>query len=136
MVRAYWVSNHIANFGRVVLIETPNQGTLIVDKYHDSWWMKLLSPMPHALGTDENSFTNSISNPYYPVGVKAGTTKIEINDKMIPGEDDGVVPLESTKLDQMADMIIIKTNHLFLLKSIPVAEQTIEFLKSGHFNKN
>lgn len=136
MVRAYLDSNHIANLGRVVLIGTPNHGTPIVDKYRDSWWMKLLGSMPRALGTDENSFPNSISCPYYPVGIIAGTMKTEINEGMIPGKDDGIVPLESTKLDQMTDMIIIKTNHLFLPKSIPVAEQTIEFLRNGHFKKD
>ena len=136
MIRAYLDSNHIKNLGRVVLIGTPNQGTPVVDKYHDSWWMKLLGPMPRALGTDENSFPNSIDSPYYPVGIIAGTMKIEINEKMIPGKDDGIVPLESTKLEQMTDIIIIKTNHLFLPKSKPVAEQTIAFLRNGHFRKN
>jgi hypothetical protein len=98
--------------------------------------MKLLGPTTRALGTDENSFPKSIDDPYYPVGIIAGSTKIEINDKMIPGEDDGIVPLESTKLDHMTDMIIIKTNHIFLPKSLPVALQTIEFLRNGHFKKD
>ncbi len=135
MIRAYLDSNHVTNLGRVVLIGTPNQGTPIVDRYRDSWWMKLLGPMSRALGTDENSFPNSIGIPYYPVGIIAGTMEIINNEKIIPGQDDGIVPLESTKLEQMTDIIIIKTNHAFLPKSRTVAEQTITFLRNGHFKK-
>jgi hypothetical protein len=136
MIRAYLGNNHIANLGRVVLIGTPNQGTPLVDKYRDSWLMKLLGPMPRALGTDENSFPNSLDTPYYQVGVIAGITEIINNEKIIPGRDDGIVPLESTKLEQMTDIKIIKTNHAFLPKSRAVAEQTIAFLRNGYFKKD
>ena len=135
IIRAYLDSNRIVNLGRVVLIGTPNQGTPFVDKYHDSWWMKLLGPMSRALGTDENSFPNSIASPYYPVGIIAGITEIINNEKTIPGQDDGIVPLESTKLEQMTDIIIIKTHHAMLPKSRTVAEQTIALLRNGHFKK-
>jgi hypothetical protein len=136
MIRAYLDSNRVKNLGHVVLIGTPNQGTPFVDKYRDSWWMKLLGPMPLALGTDENSFPNSIASPYYPVGIIAGTTEIINNEKVIPGKDDGIVPLESTKLEQMTDIIILKTNHAMLPKSRKVANQTINFLQHGKFIKS
>ncbi|HES59660.1 MAG: hypothetical protein JW956_06145 [Calditrichaceae bacterium] len=136
MIRAYLDSNRIANLGRVVLIGTPNQGTPVVDKYRDSWWMKILGPMPRALGTDANSFPNSIDDPYYPVGIIAGNMKIEINEEMMPGEDDGIVPLKSTILEAMTDMVIIETNHIFLPKSLPAAKQTIAFLRTGRFIKD
>lgn len=135
MIRAYLERNRITNLGRIVLIGTSNQGIPIVDRYRDSWWMKLLGPMPSALGTDENSFPNSIGIPYYPVGIIAGTMEIINNEKIIPDQDDGIVPLESTKLEQMADIVILNTNHALLPKSRTVAEQTIAFLRNGHFKK-
>ena len=135
MIRTYLDSNNVANLGRVVLIGTPNRGTPLVDKYRDSWLMKLLGPMPRALGTNENSFPNSIGIPYYPVGIIAGKMEIINNEKIIPDQDDGIVPLESTKLEQMTDIIIIKTNHAFLSKSRTVSEQTVAFLRNGYFKK-
>jgi len=68
LIRAYLQHHKVRNLGRVVLMGTPNQGTEIVDKFRDKWWMQLAGPTALALGTDSNSFPNSLQAPYYPVG--------------------------------------------------------------------
>lgn len=74
MIRTYLQDNKVEKLGRVVLIGTPNQGMPVVDYYRDRWWMKMLGPMANALGTDSESFPNTLIGPYYPVGVIAGVT--------------------------------------------------------------
>jgi hypothetical protein len=43
---------------------------------------------------------------YFPVGIIAGEVKIELNDPVIPGRDDGLVSIKATKIDGMTDFII------------------------------
>jgi len=135
MIRAYLEATKVKNLGRVVLIGTPNKGTTLVDNYKDSWWLQMACPTALALSTDENSFPNSIADPYYPVGVIAGISKDNNNEDTIPGKDDGLVPLESTKVNGMTDMIIVESSHWMLRYDINVASQAVEFLRYARFKK-
>jgi pimeloyl-ACP methyl ester carboxylesterase len=135
MIRAYLNRTQVNNLGRVVLIGTPNKGTPVVDKYQDTWWINMFGPMTLALSTDKENFPNSIADPYYPVGIIAGISEDTNNEDIIPGQDDGLVPLESTKMNGMTDFIIIESSHWMLRYDRDVASQTIEFLRHGRFNK-
>ncbi|MCU0599838.1 MAG: hypothetical protein MUE70_11355, partial [Desulfobacterales bacterium] len=134
MIRAYLSRTHVNNLGRVVLIGAPNKGTPVVDQYQDACWMKMLGPMTLALSTEKESFPNSMADPYYPVGIIAGVSEAD-NDDIIPGQDDGLVPLESTKINGMTDFVIINSSHWMLRYDQDVATQTIEFLRHGRFKK-
>ena len=135
MVRAYLQNNKIDKLGRVVLLGTPNKGSEAADHFSNSWLMNILGPTAKTLGTDDNSFPNSLKAPYYPVGIIAGVVKSELNDPVIPGKDDGVVSVEATKIDGMTDFIIIETGHSMMRYDSEVADQTIEFIKNGVFKE-
>jgi pimeloyl-ACP methyl ester carboxylesterase len=135
IIRAYLAENQLRTLGRVVLIATPNAGTPLVDAYRDSWWMALAGPTAKRLGTGPDSFPNSLPAPDYPVGVVAGVREAHLVD-LIPGDDDGLVPLESTKVAGMDDFIMVESNHLLLRYSQEVARQTIAFLRTGKFLRN
>jgi pimeloyl-ACP methyl ester carboxylesterase len=132
IIRAYLAENRPRVLGRVVLIATPNAGTPVVDNYRNSWWMGLAGPTAKSLGTGPDSFPNSLPAPDYPVGVIAGIWSRHGVD-LIPGDDDGLVPLESTKVTGMADFIIVASNHAWMRYSQEVTRQTIAFLRSGRF---
>jgi pimeloyl-ACP methyl ester carboxylesterase len=135
LIRAYLEKTNIKNLGSVVLMGTPNKGTTLVDNYRDSWWMQMLGPAALALSTDENSFPNSIGRPYYPVGIIAGIYGDNDNEDILPGDDDGLVPLESTKIDGMTDFIAIETSHYMMRYNQEVADQAIMFLRHGRFKE-
>lgn len=136
IIRAYLAEERRVNRGRVVLIATPNSGTPLVDDYRDTWLMDLAGPTARALGTDPESFPNSLPAPDYPVGVIAGVRQagIEEDDRM-PGVDDGVVPVESAKLEGMTDFVIVRSSHSLMRYSRSVAKQTLTFLRSGTFDR-
>lgn len=136
MIRAYLEGTKVKNLGRVVLIGSPNKGTPLVDQYQDTCWMKMLGPMTLALNTGGQSFPNSLADPYYPVGVIAGVSEGFNNEDIIPGKDDGIVPLKSAEVNNMTDIIIIATSHSMMRYDSEVASQTIEFLKHERFNKS
>jgi predicted alpha/beta-hydrolase family hydrolase len=135
MVRAYLQDNEVDELGRVVLLGTPNQGTEAADHFSNGWLMKVLGPTAQALGTDPDSFPKSLETPDYPVGIIAGELNSELNDPVIPGKDDGLVSVEATKIDTMTDFIIIETGHSMMRYDREVADQTIEFIRNGAFNR-
>ncbi len=51
----------------------------------------------------------------------------------MPGRDDGLVPVESTKLEGMTDFIEIEIGHSMMRYDKQVAEEIISFLKYGSF---
>lgn len=133
LIRAYLQDNRVNNLGRVVLLGTPNQGTALADYFSDKWWAQFAGPTAMSLGTDENSLPNSLAAPNYPVGVIAGVIKNDMNDKLLPGMDDGLVSIEATKLPGMQDFIVISTGHAMMRYNEEVAEQTVRFLRKGKF---
>lgn len=136
LIRSYLQDNQPDNLGRVVFVGTPNNGTSIADHFKGNYLVKLLVPVATALGTDEASLPNQLAPPYYPVGVIAGIYGNDANEAYLPGKDDGLVPVESTKLEGMTDFIEIESGHSMMRYNNQVAAQVIAFLKTGHFDRD
>jgi len=133
IIRGYLAAHRPANLGRVVLIGTPNNGTPLVDRFRDSWWLSLAGPTARELGTGPDSFPASLPDPDYPVGVIAGVGASVFISGLIPGDDDGLVPVESTKVTGMTDFILVDLGHALMRYSDEVARQTVAFLQRGRF---
>ena len=133
VIRAYLDRNKIENLGRVVLIAPPNKGSPIADFCKDTWVIDLFGETINFLGTDSSSFPNSIGDPYYPVGIIAGIGTSSFNNFYLPGLDDGIVPLESTKLNSTTDLIEVNESHVWMKFKKTIAKQTIEFLNNEKF---
>ena len=135
LIRAYLAKHKPANRGHVVLIGTPNNGTKIVDKLRDNWWFQMLGPMAQKLGTDANGFSKTLGPPDYPVGVIAGRKAGTDNEALVPGEDDGLISIESTKIDGMSDFVVVDAGHSALRYDKRVVRHVVSFLKTGRFDR-
>ncbi len=133
LIRAYLDSVTVPHLGRIVLIGSPNGGTPFVDRFRETWWLKMVGPVASSLGTDAKSFPKTLRRPYYPVGIIAGNSSVINNEDLIPGDDDGIVPVESTTVEGMTDFFLVPVSHSFLPKDEMVMQQTSEFLKHGRF---
>ena len=133
LIRAYLQNNRVEALGRVVLIGTPNQGSELVDRFRDNGLLSLLGPTTAALGTDSASLPGRLPAPYYPVGVIAAVNPGEWNDHWLPGPDDGLISVDSTRLDGMSDFIEIESGHSRMRYNKDVARQAVEFLRTGRF---
>ena len=68
----------------------------------------------------------------YPVGIIAGNRSIyPVASALLPKPNDGRVSVERTKLDGMADHIVIGASHPWLPRNRLAIEQTIAFLRDG-----
>lgn len=134
LVRSYLGDNAVPNLGRVVLLGSPNKGTPIVDGLKDDWLMEVAGEMARALGTDDSSgFLSSLKAPTYPLGVIAGVADAGRSEE-IPGDDDGLVPLESTKVEGMSDFIVLPVSHADMREDEKTYAQLLNFLKEGKFD--
>jgi len=137
LLRYYLTQRPIENFGRVVMLSPPNQGSELVDELKDNalyqWYH---GPAGLQLGTGPDSFVAGLGAVNYPVGVITGNTHAVFDawfaDK-IPGDDDGKVSVERAKVEGMVDFLALPFSHPFIMQKKAVADQTIYFLRHGMF---
>jgi hypothetical protein len=59
------------------------------------------------------------------------------NDKgynpFVPGDNDAVVSVESTRLDGASDFRVLPLMHTFMMNDATLQEYTLRFLQKGHF---
>lgn len=137
LVRYYLQENEIKNLGRVVMLGSPNQGSEVVDKLSNVPGFEAINgPAGNELGTDSESVPNKLGPANFELGVIAGNSSVNlILSQLIPGEDDGKVSVERTKLEGMKDFLVMPHSHPFIMKSDEVIDQVIYFLRNGKFSQ-
>ena len=136
LARIYIARYRPKRLGRVVMLGTPNSGSEIADRLgHLRLYRAFFGPAGQQLGTRRDDAINALLPPVdYPVGVIAGNRSIyPIASVFLPKPHDGRVSIENTKLDGMADHIIVRTSHPWLVRNGTAIAQTIAFLRDGKF---
>jgi triacylglycerol lipase len=135
LVRQYLATHELPTLGRVVMLGPPNQGSEVVDRL-GAWRLfgAINGPAGRQLGTAANSVPNRLGPVTYPVGVIAGRRSINwINSRFLPGPDDGKVTVARTKVDGMADHVVLACSHPLLPRDRVAIRDTLRFLEHGGF---
>lgn len=135
MVRALLHKYQYRNLGRVIQLAPPNQGSEVADFIKNFWpYKKIYGPAGQQLITNQSLIKHLFGDVTYELGIIAGNAAIDpICRMIIPGENDGKVAVERTKLTGMKDHIIVKASHTFFPSNKIVQKQTLYFLKNGTF---
>lgn len=136
LARAVLAEKRPEALGRVVMIAPPSHGTELVDLYGDDWWFRLfLGPTAAALGTGATSFPTSIGPPDYELGIIAGVhpRSRHLGAGIVTGKDDGVVSLESARVEGMTDFLAVPMGHVQIRRDDRVADEVVHFLRTGQF---
>jgi len=135
IVRDYLSRNKVKELGRVVMLAPPNQGSEVVDEIgHWQAFKSINGPAGGQLGTAATSHPKALGAITYPVGIIAGDRSINpINSHIIEGPDDGKVSIENTKVEGMADHIVIHRTHPMIMKRQETITLSIRFLQQGRF---
>lgn len=138
LVRSYCDRHAGAPVGRVVMLAPPNRGSEVVDRL-GGWrlFRRLNGPAGAQLGTGPGSVPNKLGPARFELGIIAGNRSINlINSCLIAGRNDGKVSIERTKLEGMADHLVIPSAHPFLMRHPEAIRQTLAFLATGRFARS
>jgi hypothetical protein len=118
--------------GRVVLLGSPVRGSVAARSMTQKNWGWLLGQSgPDGLAEEHNPVWNQSRE----LGVLIGTggTGFGLPRPELTGVHDGVVTAEETRLPGATDQIALDVHHTSMLFRPEVAEQVIQFLKTGKF---
>jgi triacylglycerol esterase/lipase EstA (alpha/beta hydrolase family) len=136
LARVYLARYRPKRLGRVVMLGTPNGGSEIADRLKNfAAYRAFFGPAGQQLGTQRDADIDALLPRIdYPVGIIAGNRSIyPITSAFLPKPHDGRVSVENTRLDGMADHVVIGASHPWLVRNAEAIEQTIAFLKGGQF---
>ena len=136
LARMYVANYRPERLGRVVLLGTPNGGSEIADVLEKlAIYRWFFGPAGAQLTTHPENSLASLPPLDYPVGVVAGNLSIYPSSLfLLPRPNDGRVSVESAKLADMADHIVIRATHPWLTRHRVAIEQTVAFLNAGRFD--
>lgn len=138
IARYYIATRRPAHLGRVVMLGPPNTGSEFADFMNEN---KILGPVFKAvfgpagqqLVTGYKHIDTAID---YPLGVIAGNASINpLAPWVLDGEHDGIVPVERTRIEGMADHIVLHTSHSLMMFNPGVMAQVVTFLDKGKFKR-
>jgi len=142
LIRAYLADHEQRKLGRVVLLGSPNKGSELADiadtEEAESLPTRLLEmagPTAKALRTGPGGFPASLPPPHYPVGIIAGTRDNRLANEWLPIPNDGLVSVDSARLDGMDDFVSFDVTHWDLRSDPEVARQVVAFLENGRFER-
>ena len=135
LIRDYLKSHRLENMGRVVVLGSPNAGSDAIDVISRMKISHWIGEAGLSLGTRENIYPGSDEKPVYELGVIAGVFEplSSLNEQFLPGDDDGLVTVASTRVDGMSDFVVVEASHAGLRHNSYVERQIASFLKRGHF---
>lgn len=136
VVRDYIAKFRPSNLGRVVMLSPPNRGSELADWLRDSELVGLVfGPAVRELGTDPQSKPLQLDPVNFELGVIAGDKSWNpVASYVIPGEDDGTVSIERTRVDGMKDFAVLPHTHTFIMNSARVIDEVVYFLRHGVFS--
>jgi hypothetical protein len=137
IVTRQYLQNHVLPEGsRIVMISPPNKGSELADAFHKLFIYDWLNgPAGQALGTGPESLPNTLKPVKGEIGVITGDASFNpLYSWLIPGPDDGKVSVESAKLHEMKDFLVVTSSHSFIMRNNKVLKQVVYFLRNGKFD--
>jgi len=123
---------------RVVMLGPPNHGSEVADRLRDFLVYRLATgPAGQQIGTGADGVPHRLPPPPFELGVIAGTRSHNpVFSRLLGGEGDGKVTVESARLEGMRDLAVVARSHTFLMWAPEVLAHIFEFLEHGRFVAN
>lgn len=136
VARNYLHRHKQKNVKRIVMLAPPNRGSCVA-KYNESH--SILGPtFRKVFGKAAAHLTpaavEKLPAPECEFGIIAGgRNKTKGYAHFLPGDNDGIVTVEETKLPGMTDFAIVPHLHSFIMNGRDTIRLTIHFLQNGKF---
>lgn len=133
VVRAFAAEHNDPRIKRMVMLGTPNQGAEMANITQQYWIFRAVAgPSARQLRTGAAGLAPKLPVPNFEFAVIAGSRGTPAGwNPFIPGDDDGTVTVESTRLPGASDFSTVRSIHSRLLWNAEAIAQTVFFLKEG-----
>lgn len=126
------------SFGRMVMLTPPNsQPQLATKLVRGALATFVAGPAAEQLATGWKSLQPELATPPFDFGILAGG---KCDDRgynpLLPGDDDAVITVESTRLAGARDFRVVPVLHSTFMNDRRVQEYIIRFLNEGHFESD
>jgi pimeloyl-ACP methyl ester carboxylesterase len=134
VVRDYLSRRVVRGLGRVVLMGTPNRGTR-----HGNRAMRIAPRLKRVfrslpdLSEPGPEIAPPLNDPAPEVGIIAGTRPDPVRKLLLPGDNDGLVTLESARGVEAKDEILIPCPHEWIHWRLDTVKAIVSFLETGKF---
>jgi pimeloyl-ACP methyl ester carboxylesterase len=120
--------------GRVVMIAPPNHGSLTATRWSDNSAFKAVLGRPaRQLGVEWQWLESDLIAPPCQFGIVAGGRGKGGYSPFLPGDDDGRIRVETTKLAGAHDFVLVSNIHEFIGNDPRTFDFVLKFLNEGHF---
>ena len=118
------------------MLSPPNKGTELTDFFEEVYGYRVITgPAGQEIGTGPESLPNRLKPIDLQIGIITGDKSLNpMYSKVIPGSDDGKVSVESAKLEEMTDFLVIPSSHTYIMRNPRVMKQVAYFLENGKFD--
>jgi hypothetical protein len=125
-------------FGRMVMLAPPNfQPQLATKLLRTQFATFVAGAAAEQMATGWEDLESRLATPSFEFGVLAGGKGDGRGyNPLIPGDDDGVITVESTRLPGARDFRRLSVLHSFFMNDEKVHEMTARFLAHGHFESD
>lgn len=124
-------------FGRMVMISPPNHGAELADQWADNKLVEMAAGKPlEQLAPSKGwpELERQLATPDFPFGIiVGGRGDAEGYLDAIPGDDDGLLSVDTSKLAGASDFIQTKGIHQLMPQYKEVRAAALNFLKNGYF---
>lgn len=136
LVRVWAAEHGSQQVGRVVMLSPPNQGSDIAERVPEGLLGLLMGPASLQLGTDSTSVPVQLPPPDFELGIIAGDASLNpLFSSWLPGDDDGMVAVESAWVEGADDFLVVPYTHTFIMYRDRVIEEVVRFLGTGQFSE-
>lgn len=120
---------------RIVMIAPPNHGSIAASRLSDSTFFEFVfGESGRQLGDRWKELETRLARPPVEFGIIAGGMGNAIGlNPLLPGDDDGRITVETTKLAGATDFRVVPALHELIAHHPRVFEYTLRFFQAGYF---
>ena len=136
VARAFITRHRPSRLGRSVMLAPPSQGSELADLLHrTAAYRRVFGPAGAQLTTRPAGATAALLPPVdFPLGIVAGDRALDpLSWLILPKPNDGKVTVARTKVEGMADHIVLPATHTLIMRDPAAIAATIGFLRDGRF---
>ncbi len=131
IIRNTFRKKYPSGLGKIVMLAPPNRPAYLAKRFKRNLLYRWLTG-DSGQKLSEEDFYKDLPVPSVPFGILAG----DKGQKLTFSEpNDGLVAVESTKLEGMNDWLLLHHSHTFIMNCKDTFEHCLRFIQSGRFKR-